>query len=232
MFPFAFLYHLKTVDKMRKLLFLVLLSPLALAAQVAQYGYFSMSSVLDSIPEYRTAQDDYNALLVRCDAEVAHSEEELTRCYVAFLDGQNNFPEPILRKRQKELQDLVDRSVVLRDQLKEWLSQAHDSLFAPVNKRVDEAVARVCIVRDLAYAIDADNSSYRFINPKFGCDITALVLQEVFNPGSVKPLEQPVAAEEAVTDERSIAAEEDTTPVVDTAGEAVENSTPAEIVIE
>lgn len=203
---------------MRKLLFLILFFPFALSAQVAQFGYFSMSCVLDSLPEYRLAQDEYNALLVRCDEEVAHSEEELTRSYVAFLDGQHSFPEPILRKRQKELQDLVDRSVVLRDQLKEWLSQAHDSLFVPVRQKVDEAVARVCIVRNLAYAIDADESAYRFINPAYGCDIAALVLQEISAPGSVQPIEQPAVEE------------------VQGGGEAVgtepENSNSAEIVIE
>lgn len=216
--PLAFFVNMQTESKMRKLLFLILFFPFALSAQVVQFGYFSMSCVLDSLPEYRAAQDEYNALLVRCDEEVAHSEEELTRSYVAFLDGQHSFPEPILRKRQKELQDLVDRSVVLRDQLKEWLLQAHDSLFVPVRQKVDEAVARVCVVRNLAYAIDTDESAYRFINPAYGCDIAALVLQEISVPGSVQPIEQPAAEE------------------VQEAGEAVgtepENPNSAEIVIE
>lgn len=214
---------------MRKLLFLILFFPFALSAQVAQFGFFSMSGVLDSLPEYRLAQDEYNALLVRCDEEVAHSEEELTRSYVAFLDGQHSFPEPILRKRQKELQDLVDRSVVLRDQLKEWLSQAHDSLFMPVRQKVDEAVARVCIVRNLAYAIDTDESAYRFINPAYACDIAALVLQEISAPGSVLPIEQPVADEPNDTVE---VATEETQEVGEAVGTEPENSNSAEIVIE
>lgn len=180
---------------MRKILFLVLFLPVTIFAQTAEFGFFSMEEVMNALPEYATAQDEYNALLERCDSEVARSEEELTRCYVAFLEGQSSFPEPILRKRQKELQDLVDRSVMLRDQLKEWLSQAHDSLFAPIENKIDEAVERVCLRNNYAYAIDCDKRVYRFVNPNIGVKITDLVIQEVISPKPV--VLQPVAPETA-----------------------------------
>lgn len=167
---------------MRKILFLLLFVPVASFAQITGFGFFSLSGVMDSLPECKTAQDNYNALLERCDSEIARGEEELTRCYVSFLEGQNSFPEPILRKRQKELQDMVDRSVLLRDQLKEWLVQAHDSLFNPIVENIDKAVERVCILNNLAYAIDTDKAAYRYVNPKFGVDITNLIIKEINSP--------------------------------------------------
>lgn len=172
---------------MRKLLFLLLFIPAVSFAQVSGFGYFSLSQVMDSLPECKKAQDEYNLLLERCDSEIAHSEAELTRYYVSFLDGQNTFPEPILRKRQKELQDMVDRSVVLRDQLKECLAQAHDSLFNSIISNIDKATERVCLRNNLAYAIDTDKAAYRFVNPMIGIDITELVIKEVLSP---MPLEQ------------------------------------------
>lgn len=183
---------------MRKLLFVLLFLPVTLFAQNITFGYFSMSAVMDSLPQYKAAQDEYNALLERCDSEIAHSEEELTRCYVAFLDGQSSFPEPILRKRQKELQDLVDRSVVLRDQMKEWLVQAHDSLFLPIASEIDKATERVCLIKNLAYALDTDKESCRYINPNFGVDITAYVIMEVLAPNSLEAetIEQVVESAE------------------------------------
>jgi hypothetical protein len=95
---------------------------------------------------------------------------------VAFLNGQYDFPEPILRKRQKELQDLVDRSIVFREQVKDWLVQAHDSLFYPLHAVVDSAVAAVCMRNNLAYAIDTEQAGYKFINPAIGFDITDALL--------------------------------------------------------
>lgn len=178
LFFFTLLKH----NKMRKILFLLLFVPVASFAQITEFGFFSLSGVMDSLPECKTAQDNYNALLERCDSEIARGEEELTRCYVSFLEGQNSFPEPILRKRQKELQDMVDRSVLLRDQLKEWLAQAHDSLFNPIVEKIDKAVERVCIHNNLAYAIDTDKAAYRYVNPKFGADITNLIIKEINSP--------------------------------------------------
>ena len=114
---------------MRKLLLLLLFSPLALVAQ-NKFGYFSYKAVLDSLPQYAIAMESYDKLKQRCLKEIDHNEQQLTRYYVAFLDGHREFPEPILRKRQKELQQMIDNSIVFRNELKAWLRHAKDSLAA------------------------------------------------------------------------------------------------------
>lgn len=152
-----------------------------LSAQ-GKFGFYSHKEVLVAIPEYLLAIEEFELLKQRCNAEIERNEQELTRKYVAFLDGQQDFPEPILRKRQKELQQMVDNSVLFRDRLKVWLSQAKDSLLAPCNERVDIALAKVCERMDLAYAINSDEVMYRYVNPKYGEEITPLVLEEVLNP--------------------------------------------------
>ena len=209
-------------DKMRKLLFILFIVPVTLCAQNVEFGCFSLEEVMDSLPEYKAAQDEYNLLLERCDSEIARGEEELTRCYVSFLDGQNTFPEPILLKRQKELQDLVDRSIILRDQLKDWLVQAHDSLFTPITQKIDQAVERVCLRNNYAYAIDTDKAAYRYVNPNFGVNITALVIQEVLSPQPIETVvdeavDAVAESTEEVATEQSAPAEEQTTdaPVIE-----------------
>lgn len=155
--------------------------PMLLSAQ-GKFGFYSHKEVLMAVPEYLLAIEEFELLKQRCNAEIERNEQELTRKYVAFLDGQQDFPEPILRKRQKELQQMVDNSVLFRDRLKVWLSLAKDSLLAPCNERVDIALAKVCERMDLAYAINSDEVMYRYVNPKYGEEITPLVLEEVLNP--------------------------------------------------
>lgn len=155
--------------------------PMLLSAQ-GKFGFYSHKEVLMAVPEYLLAIEEFELLKQRCNAEIERNEQELTRKYVAFLDGQQDFPEPILRKRQKELQQMVDNSVLFRDRLKVWLSQAKDSLLAPCNERVDIALAKVCERMGLAYAINSDEVMYRYVNPKYGEEITPLVLEEVLNP--------------------------------------------------
>ena len=103
---------------MRKILLLLILVPLFATAQT-RFGYYHHSEVLNAVPGFKKAQKEYELLKQRCDAEIERNEKELTRYYVAYLEGQQDFPEPILRKRQKELQQMVDSSILLRDQLKQ-----------------------------------------------------------------------------------------------------------------
>lgn len=170
-------------------------SPLVLMAQ-NKFGYFSYKAVLDSLPQYKVAMENYDKLKQRCLKEIEHNEQQLTRFYVAFLDGQREFPEPILRKRQKELQQMIDNGIVFRDQLKAWLRHAKDSLVASSRLAVDSALPRVCTELSLSYAIDTDNGGYRYINPVFGQDITQDIISVILYPE--RPLREIVV--EVVTD--------------------------------
>lgn len=149
----------------------------------ANFGHFSRNRVVNELPQYRKATEEYEALKKRCRDEVERNEQELTRLYVAFLEGQSSFPEPILRKRQSELQQMVDNSVAFRGQLKQWLAAARDSLYQPSYKVIDEALKVVCEVYSLDYAIDTDAGVYQYINPQKGMDITDAVLKVAMNPG-------------------------------------------------
>ncbi len=167
----------------RKFVLLLLLFPLAVSAQI-KFGYFNYNEVLKLHPQYQSVQSDYDELVKKCEKEILRNEEELTRCYVAFLDGQKDFPEPILRKRQKELQELVDGSILFRDQLKTWLVQAQDSLFNPLYATIEDVAARVCIQNKLAYAINLETAGYLFVNPQNGVDITD-ALVEAMKSGNI-----------------------------------------------
>lgn len=166
---------------MRKILLLLMLSPLMLTAQ-SKFGFYSHKEVLESVPGYSQSMAEYELLKQRCEAEIESNEQELTRKYVAFLDGQQDFPELILRKRQKELQQMVDNSVLFRGQLKVWLRQAKDSLLSQHNSAIDIALQKVSVRKELAYVINSDEIKYRYINPNVGVDITAELIDEILHP--------------------------------------------------
>lgn len=183
---------------MRKyLLLFMLLLPMVVSAQT-KFGYFNYNKVFQQHPQYAELKAEYDTLVCRCEKELMHNENELTRAYVSFLDGQRDFPEPILRKRQKELQELVDKSVKFRIELKRWLSQVKDSLFVAITNNVNEAIERVCLYNNLSYAIDLEKNCYAFINPLFGVDIDSALIA-VMN-GLEVPLLVPAteASEEAL----------------------------------
>ena len=73
-----------------------------------KFGYLSYSEALREMPEYARSQEKLAGLQKKYDEELARSEKEFNLKFVEFLDGQKNFPENILLKRQKELQDLME----------------------------------------------------------------------------------------------------------------------------
>lgn len=181
-----------------------------------KFGYFSYKAVLDSLPQYHEAINEYNKLKQRCNEEIEHNELRLTRTYVSFLDGHRNFPEPILRKRQNELQQMIDNSVHFRDEVKKWLREAKDSFCAPCYDTIAVALKKVCTEMNLAYAIDVDRNIYKYINPEMGVDITEYILKAIFHPEL--PLVEIVEPEQNVV----IVAEESSNIVATSMKEVVE----------
>ena len=206
------------IQDMRKIFLLLFVLPFVTCAY-SQFGYYSTSRVLEALPQYAQAVGEYERLCERCEAEISHNQKELTRKYVAFLDGHREFPEPILRKRQSELQRLVDNSVDFRKQLKVWLVQAKDSLYAPAYKILDEALAKVCVACDLDYAIDSDILAYRYINPNKGFDITRMVIDAALYPD--KPITDVDGYEEFMKQFKPVEA----MPVSNDVGETAETVT-------
>ena len=166
---------------MRKLFLFLFVFSFAMLAK-AQFGYYSSNNIMHVMPSYKQAVADYERLCQRCEKEIEHNERELTRKYVAFLDGYRDFPEPILRKRQNELQQLVDNSINFRKELKTWLAEAKDSLFATSYNAVAGAIEKVSVACDLDYVIDTDMVAYKYINPAKAVDITVMLLDAALNP--------------------------------------------------
>ena len=76
-----------------------------------KFGYLSYSEVIKLMPEYVRAQEKLNLLQQRYDEELARADNEFNLKFSEFLEGQKNFPENILLKRQKELQDLMEKNL-------------------------------------------------------------------------------------------------------------------------
>lgn len=168
---------------MRKYLFLFLMFTPFVAFSQVTFGYYKHSELIKQLPQYAQAEADYNELLTRCNEEVERNEYELNRIYVSFLEGRSKFPEPIMRKRQKELQEMVDKSILFRSQIKEWLGEARDSLFAPLEATIKDAVNKVCLHNNLAFIIDTDKAGFAAVNPALGFDVTEAVLATIANNG-------------------------------------------------
>ncbi len=161
---------------MKRLSFILplLLSCIMSHAQI-QFGYISYDQVLKELPEYAQATQDLAALKAKYEAEAQKGEEEFQQKFVDFLQGQKEFPQAIMQKRQAELQTLMENGVAFRMKSQELLAQAEKDLMQEAQKRLNRTLLEVGVEMGYGYILNIDNNTCPYINPVVGVDVTNIV---------------------------------------------------------
>lgn len=186
---------------MKRLLFIFpfLMFCLAASAQI-QFGYMSYKQILQQLPEYAQATKDLAILKAKYEAEAQKGEEEFQRKFVDFLQGQKDFPQAIMQKRQAELQTLMDNGVAFRMKSQELIASAEKDLMQEAYKRLNRALLEVGVEYGYGYILNTDDNNCPYINPVIGFDVTELVRQklgltavpEAQKSAPVAPLEEQI----------------------------------------
>lgn len=162
----------------RLFLFLIALIPIVASAQI-QFGYLSYQQVLKEMPEYTQAMQELQTLKAKYDEEAARGETEFQRKFVDFLQGQKDFPQTIMQKRQAELQTLMDNGVAFRVQVQGLIAQAEKDLVAEVQKKLNRVLLEVGVEYGYGFILNTDDNACPYINPVVGVDVTELVRQKL-----------------------------------------------------
>lgn len=186
---------------MKRLIFIFpfLMFCFAASAQI-QFGYMSYKQILQQLPEYAQATKDLAILKAKYEAEAQKGEEEFQRKFVDFLQGQKDFPQAIMQKRQAELQTLMDNGVAFRMKSQELIASAEKDLMQEAYKRLNRALLEVGVEYGYGYILNTDDNNCPYINPVIGFDVTELVLQklgltavpEAQKSAPVAPLEEQI----------------------------------------
>ena len=121
------------------------------------------------------AQADVDNLRRKYDSEMRRAEMEFNSKYEEFLEVQSTLVPTILRKRQTELQDLMEKNVEFRKDAERLLKQAETDALSPVRRRLNEAVAAVGKDQGYAFILNTDNDACPYVNPEMGEDATELI---------------------------------------------------------
>ena len=182
---------------MKRLAFLIaLVLPLALPAQV-QFGYLNYHTIMSEMPEYAQVQQELTTLKGKYEAESARTEEEFQKKFVDFLQGQKDFPQSIMQKRQGELQSLMDNGVQFRLQAQKLIAQAEKDLLGEVEKRLNRAILEVGVEYGYAFILNVEEHACPYINPVMGVDVSDLVRIKLGLIEPPTPETQPAEAQPA-----------------------------------
>lgn len=161
---------------MKKLFLLIVLGVLSLTANAqTRFGYFSFDNVLKSMPDYVMAQRSIDDLRLKYDAEMKRAEDEFNSKYEEFLDVQKDLVPAILRKRQAELQEMMQKNINFKNESQRLLKQAEADAFAPVKNKLYNALTKVGQAQGYAFILNTDGDACPYVNPEMGEDATELI---------------------------------------------------------
>lgn len=166
------------MKKLRLFILCLIVLPLTAAAQ-HYFGHISYTEVLHKMPEYEQVQKNMADLRAKYEAEAQLGESEFQKKFVDFLQGQKDFPQTILLKRQTELQSLMDNGVEFRKQMVSLLEKAESDLMKGVYAMLNKAIQEVGMEQKLICILNTDGNGVPFTNPEMGVDVTQKVLQKL-----------------------------------------------------
>lgn len=166
---------------MRRILsLLIMLAALPLAASAQTFiGYFSQDSILKAMPGYAIAERDLADLRQKYDTEMRRAEEEFNTKYEEFLEGQRDFVPSILKKRQGELEELMQKNVAFRKEAQRLLAQAESDALRPLREQLKAALAKVGREHGYAVIINTDSEACPYIDPGTADNIAPMLQAEL-----------------------------------------------------
>lgn len=153
---------------------------------VIRFAYLSYEQALKSVPGYELAQQSLENLKAKYEAEQKRAEQDFNLKYEEFLDGQRDFPETILRKRQTELREMLERNVAFKKDIREQLAVAEAKLFDPLKELLTSALTKIAIENGYAFILNTDQNAVPFIHPALGIDINEKVKQTLIEQNTIK----------------------------------------------
>ncbi len=169
---------------MKRILFsLVLFAFLSLTNSTAQtnikYGVLSYNALLHELPEYALMQGRLNTLRAAYESEMRYNEQNFENMFADYLDGQSTFAAAILAKRQRDLQEALEKSLAFRTEADSLLRAAETEMLQPIKARLDSAINEVGIERGYEYIINTDTGAYPFVHKSVSEDATPYVRQRL-----------------------------------------------------
>ena len=132
--------------------------------KVIRFAYLSYDEALKAVPGYELARQSLDNLRAKYEAEQKRAEDEFNLKYEEFLEGQRDFPETILRKRQTELKEMMERNIAFKKDIREQLAIAEAKLFDPLKELLTSALTKIAIENGYAFILNTDQNAVPFIH--------------------------------------------------------------------
>lgn len=164
-----------------KKLFLILLCSLSLFTFSQKFGYVDSEKILESIPDYKKAQQEIDKLSIQYQKEIEEEYAVLDSLYQSFRKEEILLTDDMKRKRQNAIMEKEKEIKAYQKKIfgfEGLIFLKRQELIAPIQEKVFEEVKKIAETHKLQFVFDkAGDLVMLYVNPTH--DYTDLVLEEL-----------------------------------------------------
>ena len=157
-------------------LVLMLALPMGVFAQNLKFGHINAQEIVSAMPEFAKAQSDIEALDKQLTSELQRTQEEFNKKYQEFQQAiaKDSLPANIAERRQKELQDMMQRQEQFQQEAQQQMQKAQADAMAPIYKKLD-AIKAVGAAEGVIYIFDLARTPVAYVNESQSINLTPKV---------------------------------------------------------
>ena len=158
-------------------LVLMLALPMGVFAQNLKFGHINAQEIVSAMPEFAKAQSDIEALDKQLTSELQRTQEEFKKKYQEFQQAiaKDSLPANIAERRQKELQDMMQRQEQFQQEAQQQMQKAQADAMAPIYKKLDDAIKAVGAAEGVIYIFDLARTPVAYVNESQSINLTPKV---------------------------------------------------------
>lgn len=156
-------------------LVIMLMLPMGIFAQNLKFGHINAMEIISVMPDYTKAQNDLKALSDQLGKELQRTQEEFNKKYQEFMQTKDSLPANIAERRQKELEDMMQRQQQFQEKAQQDMEKAQNDLMAPIYKKLDDAIKSVGASEGVVYIFDLARTPIPYVNESQSTNLNAKV---------------------------------------------------------
>ena len=163
---------------LKKIALVMLLAlPMGVFAQNLKFGHINAQEIITVMPEFTKAQNDIQTLEKQLTAELQRTQEEFNKKYQEFQQAiaKDSLPPNIAERRQKELQDMMQRQEQFQQDAQKQMAKAQNDSMAPIYQKLDNAIKAVGAAEGVIYIFDLARTSIPYVNESQSINLTSKV---------------------------------------------------------
>ncbi|MBQ9164439.1 MAG: OmpH family outer membrane protein [Bacteroidaceae bacterium] len=158
---------------MKKLL-VALMMVLPMCASAQKFGHFDSAAVIQSMPEYTTAQNEVQAKAKTYEDELKRMQDEFRTKAEDYEKNQATLIEDVKKRREQELQELNQRLQEYYNKSQQDLNQLQGEKLQGIQQKLVKAVEEVGQAGGYVYIMDT-SAGIPYISKSLSTDVTSQV---------------------------------------------------------